>query len=254
MTNWPPRTPFFSNRVTSCPRFFAVVAASRPAGPPPITATFFFSAAGTASASEEAEGSKAITLQQEVEEQLKKAIGAFEITAGHAQQEGIGERFDAAMDPEEETDAFLIDSVRYCTEVLGLDKDALLRELAKLEDPGVKAFFIVNPSNPASHALSEKTLRRLVQVVEKNPGLIILTDDVYGTFVQDFQTVYSVLPYNTILVYSFSKLYGVTGWRVGLIAMNRDNVCDRLLDELPQELVRQAGAIAQKVLRELICK
>ena len=34
------------------------------------------------------------------------------------------------MDPEEETDAFLIDSVRYCTEVLGLDKDALLKELA----------------------------------------------------------------------------------------------------------------------------
>ena len=49
---------------------------------------------------------------------------------------------------------------------------------------------------------------------------------------EDFQTVYAVLPHNTILVYSFSKLYGVTGWRVGLIAMNEDNVCDRLLSEL----------------------
>jgi aspartate 4-decarboxylase len=107
-------------------------------------------------------------------------------------------------------------------------------ELAKLEDPSVKAFFLVNPSNPASRALSEKTLARLVQVVEKNPDLIILTDDVYGTFVEDFQTVYSVLPHNTILVYSFSKLYGVTGWRVGMIAMNRDNVCDRLLAGLPE--------------------
>ncbi len=29
---------------------------------------------------------------------------------------------------------------------------------------------------------------------------------------------------------------------------------EELVDELPQELVRQAGAIAQKVLRELICK
>ena len=93
----------------------------------------------------------------------------------------------------------------------------------------------MNPSNPASHALSDKTLQRLKQVVEKNPNLIILTDDVYGTFTEDFRTVYSVLPYNTILVYSFSKLYGVTGWRVGLIAMNRNNVCDRLLNELPEE-------------------
>ena len=108
-------------------------------------------------------------------------------------------------------------------------------ELAKLEDPSVKAFFLVNPSNPASRALSEKTLERLKAAVEKNPDLIILTDDVYGTFAEDFRSVYSVLPYNTILVYSFSKLYGVTGWRVGLIAMNRSNVCDRLLGELPPE-------------------
>lgn len=267
--------------------------------------------------------------------------------AGHARQEGIGERFDAAMDPEDDTDAFLIDAVRYCVEALGLEKDGLLKELAdavigdyypspsrclpcteailnaylqstlyngvdlasqtqvfpteggsaamvyifealshnrllvpgdriaiatpiftpymqipsvkdyglvsidvtstaaddwdipeseiaKLEDPSVKAFFLVNPSNPASRALSEKTLQRLAQVVENHPDLIILTDDVYGTFVQDFQTVYSVLPHNTILVYSFSKLYGVTGWRVGLIAMNQDNVCDRLLRALPE--------------------
>ena len=70
--------------------------------------------------------------------------------------------------------------------------------------------------------------------MEKNPDLIILTDDVYGTFVNGFQTVYSALPHNTILVYSFSKLYGVTGWRVGLIAMNDDNVCDRLLSKLPE--------------------
>ena len=267
--------------------------------------------------------------------------------AGHARKEGIGERFQAAMDPDNNVDAFLLSAVDWCVQALGMDRDVLLKELAdaaigdyyptpsrclpcieqilnaylqstlyhgvdlagetqvfpteggsaamvyifealshnrllkagdqiaigtpiftpymqipsvkdyglvsvdvasteadqwdiaetelaKLEDPSVKAFFLVNPSNPASHALSEKTLARLVQVVEKNPDLIILTDDVYGTFVEDFQTVYSVLPHNTILVYSFSKLYGVTGWRVGMIAMNRDNVCDRLLAGLPE--------------------
>ena len=277
--------------------------------------------------------------------ELDMSSGAM---AGHAQKEGIGDRFDAAMDPENSTDAFLMEAVDYCVSTLGMDKDSLLKELAdaaigdyypspsrclpytevilnaylqstlyhgvelagetqvfpteggsaamvyifdalshnrllkagdqiaigtpiftpymqipsvknyglvsidvtsseeenwdiaetelaKLEDPSVKAFFLVNPSNPASHALSENTLQRLVQVIEKNPDLIILTDDVYGTFAGDFQTVYSILPYNTILVYSFSKLYGVTGWRTGLIAMNKNNVCDRLLRELPEE-------------------
>ncbi len=108
-------------------------------------------------------------------------------------------------------------------------------ELSKLEDKTIKAFFLVNPSNPASHALSSATLDRLAKVVEKNPELIILTDDVYGTFASDFQTVYSRLPHNTILVYSFSKLYGVTGWRLGLIAMNEDNIVDELIAGLPND-------------------
>ena len=92
----------------------------------------------------------------------------------------------------------------------------------------------MNPSNPASRALSKNTLARLAQAVEKNPDLIILTDDVYGTFAEEFQSVYAALPFNTILVYSFSKLYGVTGWRIGLIAMHDQNVCDRLLRGLPE--------------------
>lgn len=267
---------------------------------------------------------------------------------GEAVQKGIGERFTAAMDPNNETDAFLIDAVDYCVERLGMDRDELVKELVdgiigdyypspsrcltntevilneylqstlykgvdladetdvfpteggsaamtyifdslthnrllnpgdriaigtpiftpyleipsvkdydlvtvdvanteengwdytkeeldKLKDPSIKAFFLVNPSNPASHALSEKTLKYLKQVVKDNPDLIILTDDVYGTFVEDFQTVYSVLPHNTILVYSYSKLYGATGWRVGVIAMNKNNVCDRLLRGLSDE-------------------
>ncbi|MCR4654997.1 MAG: bifunctional aspartate transaminase/aspartate 4-decarboxylase [Lachnospiraceae bacterium] len=109
------------------------------------------------------------------------------------------------------------------------------KELDKLRDKDIKAFFLVNPSNPASHALSSKTIEYLRDVVEDNPDLIILTDDVYGTFVTGFESVYSAIPYNTILVYSFSKLYGVTGWRTGLIAMNSDNVVDRLISELPEE-------------------
>ena len=285
---------------------------------------------------------------------MEFALGECQLTmsegdmAGQAKQEGIGERFDEVMNPEDAADAFLIAAVDYCVNTLELDKDELVKELVdaiigdyypspsrclpnteailnaflqatlyngvelsaqtgvfpteggsaamvyifealshnrllkpgdeiaiatpiftpymqipsvkdyglvsidvsstaeenwdideaelkKLEAPSVKAFFLVNPSNPASHALSENTLSRLKQVVEKNPDLIILTDDVYGTFAEDFQTVYAVLPFNTILVYSFSKLYGVTGWRIGLIAMNEKNVCDRLLSGLPEE-------------------
>lgn len=267
---------------------------------------------------------------------------------GHAQQEGIYERFQKAMDPDQEADAFLLEAARYCIDTLKADPDALIREFAdgiigdyypspsrcltyteqilnaylesvlydgvslkdetlvfpteggsaaicyifdslyhnhvlekgdqiaiatpiftpylqipdidqyrlvsvnvesreedhwtisadeikKLKDPQIKAFFLVNPSNPASHALTKESLQFLKEAVQANPDLIIITDDVYGTFTDGFQSVYAVLPQNTILVYSFSKLYGATGWRTGMVVLNRTNVVDRLISALPED-------------------
>ena len=63
------------------------------------------------------------------------AVGECERTlnegsmAGQAKREGIGERFDAAMDPADATDAFLTAAVDYCADTLGLDRDGLLKEL-----------------------------------------------------------------------------------------------------------------------------
>ena len=113
-------------------------------------------------------------------------------------------------------------------------------DLAKLEDPSVKAFFLVNPGNPSAVALTEETIAALVKLVtEKRPDLIILTDDVYGTFVQNFQSLLGHLPRNTIGVYSYSKYFGCTGWRLGVIALHEDNVLDEKLAALPEE-VKQA--------------
>jgi len=70
-------------------------------------------------------------------------------------------------------------------------------------------------------------------VREKNPGLTIITDDVYGTFVEGFQSFMSALPRNTIGVYSFSKYFGCTGWRLGVIAVNQDNIFEEKLAALP---------------------
>ncbi|MGW3377003.1 bifunctional aspartate transaminase/aspartate 4-decarboxylase [Streptomyces hydrogenans] len=107
-------------------------------------------------------------------------------------------------------------------------------EVAKLEDPSVKLLCLVNPSNPPSLALSQRVANQLKQIVaEKNPNLVIVTDDVYGTFVPGFRSVAADLPQNTLLVYSYSKHYGATGWRLGVIGLNDDNVIDRMIAELP---------------------
>ncbi|NUB08714.1 bifunctional aspartate transaminase/aspartate 4-decarboxylase [Azospirillum sp. Vi22] len=109
-------------------------------------------------------------------------------------------------------------------------------ELDKLNDPAIKVFFCVNPSNPPSVKMDDRSLDRIAAIVKNDrKDLIILTDDVYGTFADDFRSLFAVCPENTMLVYSFSKYFGATGWRLGVIATHKQNVCDQRIVGLPEE-------------------
>ncbi|CAE6740190.1 Bifunctional aspartate aminotransferase and L-aspartate beta-decarboxylase [Paraburkholderia domus] len=112
-------------------------------------------------------------------------------------------------------------------------------ELDKLRDPAVKAFFLVNPSNPPSVRISDESLEYIAEIVKQRPDLILLTDDVYGTFADGFVSLFALAPKNTILVYSYSKYFGATGWRLGTIATHRDNVLDKLIADLPKDAKKQ---------------
>jgi aspartate 4-decarboxylase len=103
-------------------------------------------------------------------------------------------------------------------------------ELKKLEDPKIKAFFLVNPGNPTGVALSKESIGKIASLVKtKRPDLMLLTDDVYGTFVPGFRSLLGELPHNTIGVYSYSKYFGCTGWRLGVIALHQDNIYDKMI-------------------------
>ncbi|WP_406508516.1 bifunctional aspartate transaminase/aspartate 4-decarboxylase [Streptomyces sp. NBC_00212] len=108
-------------------------------------------------------------------------------------------------------------------------------EVAKLADPGVKLVCLVNPSNPPSLALSGRVAHQIGEIVAgPNPNLLIVTDDVYGTFVEGFRSIAAELPRNTLLVYSYSKHFGCTGHRLGVIGLHDDNVIDELIAGLPE--------------------
>src|SRR5213596_758767 len=106
-------------------------------------------------------------------------------------------------------------------------------ELKKLEHPQIKAFFLVNPGNPTGVALSKETIGKIANLVKRRPDLILLTDDVYGTFVPEFRSLLGEVPQNTIGVYSYSKYFGCTGWRLGVIAVHEDNIFDKMIAKLP---------------------
>lgn len=122
-------------------------------------------------------------------------------------------------------------------------------EVNKLKDSSIKALFVVNPSNPPSVAIKPESVKQLVHIVENyNSNLMIISDDVYSTFVDNFRSLMADLSYNTIGVYSFSKYFGVTGWRLGTIALYEENVFDKLLRQMPEdkklELRQRYGALS----------
>lgn len=110
------------------------------------------------------------------------------------------------------------------------------KDLDVLKDPSVKAAFIVNPSNPPSYALTPGLTERIVDIVTNyNPNLMIITDDVYATYVHGFRSLMAELPDNTLCVYSFSKYFGATGWRLAVISLHEDNIYDRMIAALPDD-------------------
>lgn len=110
-------------------------------------------------------------------------------------------------------------------------------EIDKLRDPSIKAVCVTNPSNPPSVSFSPETLDMLTDVVKNyNPDLMIISDDVYGTFIKGFKSLMYALPYNTLCLYSFSKYFGATGWRIASMALRKGkNVFDDRLAALPEE-------------------
>ena len=116
------------------------------------------------------------------------------------------------------------------------------KELEKLADKDIKALFVVNPSNPPSVAISSNSISKIVDIVNNyNQDLMIISDDVYGTFVPGFKSLMADLPYNTIGTYSYSKYFGVTGWRLGTITLHKNNVFDKLIKELPYSIRKRTN-------------
>lgn len=103
-------------------------------------------------------------------------------------------------------------------------------EIQKLKDPAIKLLCLVNPSNPPSVVLCQSSLEALGRLIQtERQDLMVVTDDVYATFADDFISLFATCPNNTVCVYSFSKFFGATGWRLGVIALHDHSVFDQKL-------------------------
>jgi aminotransferase len=92
-----------------------------------------------------------------------------------------------------------------------------------------KAILICNPSNPSGKVYTREELEKLSDIINQN-DLILFSDEMYEHFVYDglaFVSALSVegLKKSTVVISGFSKIYSITGWRLGY-AITQKNIID----------------------------
>ena len=104
----------------------------------------------------------------------------------------------------------------------GLDIAAIRQAIT----PRTRAIILCNPSNPTGAVFSEEQVRALCHLALAQ-GLIIISDETYDVLVYDGKPPLSPasLPGmgdRVISVFSLSKKYALTGWRVGWVTACRE--------------------------------
>uniref|UniRef100_A0A7C3SIF3 Aminotransferase n=1 Tax=Desulfobacca acetoxidans TaxID=60893 RepID=A0A7C3SIF3_9BACT len=113
-------------------------------------------------------------------------------------------------------------------------------ELASYLSPRTKAMIINSPANPTGTLLPPERLRRLADL-----GPYVVSDEIYHGLVHVGQE-HSILEYTdrAFVINGFSKLYAMTGWRLGYLIAPRDFV--RPLQKLMQNFFISANSFVQR--------
>ncbi len=129
-----------------------------------------------------------------------------------------------------------------------LDPDAIAAAITRR----TRAILFSNPNNPTGTIYSVSEMRRLMHLAERH-DLLVITDEVYKDFLYTDEppgnpALFPECRNRVIRVCSFSKAYGMTGWRVGFLHTDRPladsilRVHDALVTCAP--VASQYGAIA----------
>lgn len=125
------------------------------------------------------------------------------------------------------------------TSALVPDLEAARREL----EAGAKAVILVNPGNPTGTMIPEPLLRDLADACAEH-GAWLVVDNTYELFSYDAGAPHvCVSGPHVVNLFSFSKAYGMMGWRVGYIA-HHPSLGDELLKA--QDTVAICPAIASQ--------
>lgn len=112
-------------------------------------------------------------------------------------------------------------------------------EIKKKIGPKTRAILINSPSNPTGNLLSRERMEEIAGL-----GPLVVSDEIYHGLVYG-EKEHSILEFtdNAFVLNGFSKLYAMTGWRLGYLIAPPDFV--RPLQKIQQNFFISAGSISQ---------
>jgi aspartate aminotransferase len=123
-----------------------------------------------------------------------------------------------------------------------------IEELKAAITPKTKAIMYSSPCNPTGTVFSKKELLEIASVVEANPNIFVIADEIYEyiNYGEPHFSIGSVdaIKDRVITVNGFSKGYAMTGWRVGYLAANK--VIADACDKIQSQITSGTCSIAQK--------
>jgi aspartate/methionine/tyrosine aminotransferase len=117
-------------------------------------------------------------------------------------------------------------------------------EVEALITPRTRALVLNSPSNPTGRVFPQELVAAIVAAARRH-GVWVLSDEVYDELVFEGAPANAVAldPETVIGVYSFSKTYAMTGWRVGYLTAPARVTA--LLSTVQEALLSSVSAIGQ---------
>lgn len=85
-----------------------------------------------------------------------------------------------------------------------------------------KLLILCSPSNPTGKIIPENDFREIYRLA-KESGTYVLSDEVYSAFTfKPAKSILEITDSHFVYVNSFSKEYGMTGWRIGYAVSDKD--------------------------------
>lgn len=112
-------------------------------------------------------------------------------------------------------------------------------------DENTKMIVLIDPLNPLGTSYTEEEIKEFAEIAIEN-DIYLLHDITYKDFAKEHFLAADYAPNNTLTIYSFSKIFGMAGVRIGAVISSQeiiDLIKNVVINDLGVNIIAQYGAI-----------